>query len=319
LQPKNFKFGGGVAETVLHPVVLIVVLIVGVLILVGPRKRIIRAFVAAAILIPIDQVLVLGGLHFPMLRLLALFGIARLARERLFAKRRIFNGGINKIDLSLILFALSTSIAGVLLFQESGELIFQLGNLYTIFGVYFLLRFLLRDESDILCMVRTLAWSAAPIAIIMAWEAMTGHNPYAILGGALASDYATLAERAGRFRAQGCFAHSILAGTFGAILLPLFVLLRQSGKKNRFAASVGIVASAVITVASNSSTPMLAYAAGVLALHVADSELDAVNTVGYRQCSCVTPPGHERASLASHSQGRHFGRVLVRPPLSVGG
>jgi hypothetical protein len=266
LEPKNFKFGGGVADTVLHPAVLVVVLIVGVLILVGPRNKIIRAFVAAAILIPMDQVLVVFGLHFPMLRVLALFGIARLLREKLVKKRQILNGGVNKMDVAVILFAMSTAIAGVALFQEVGALIFQLGNIYTIFGIYFLLRFLLRDEQDTICMVRTLAWCAVLIAPVMTWEAVTGHNPYALLGGAQASNYATLAARAGRFRAQGCFSHSILAGTFGAIVLPLFVLLWQSGKKNRSIAVVAIIAAMVIIVASNSSTPMLACAAGILAL-----------------------------------------------------
>jgi hypothetical protein len=266
LQPKNFKFGGGVADTILNPAVLIVILIIGVLILVWPRKKIIGPFIAAALLIPMDQVLVLGGLHFPMLRLLALFGIARLVRERFVAKHRIFAGGINKIDLSLILFTLFTAIAGVLLFRESGELIYQIGNIYTVFGLYFLLRFLLRDESDVLRLVRTFVLCAIPIALVMTWEAVTGHNPYAVLGGARASVYAISEARSGRFRAQGSFGNSILAGTFGAILLPLSVLLWRSGKKNRIAAIAGIIAATVITAASNSSTPMLAYAAGVAAL-----------------------------------------------------
>jgi hypothetical protein len=65
---------------------------------------------------------------------------------------------------------------------------------------------------------------------------------------------------------MGCFAHSILAGTFGATILPLFVLLWQQGSKNRLIAIVGMVSATVITLASNSSTPVLAYAGGVLAL-----------------------------------------------------
>src|SRR5208282_1080478 len=98
------------------------------------------------------------------------------------------------------------------------------------------------------------------------WEMATGHNPYAVLEGAQASFYDTLMQRADRFRATGCFAHPILAGTFGAILIPLFVLLWREGRKNRTLALVGIVSATVITVTSNSSTPVLAYAAGVLAL-----------------------------------------------------
>jgi hypothetical protein len=75
-----------------------------------------------------------------------------------------------------------------------------------------------------------------------------------------------VAARDDRFRAQGPFGHSILAGVFGAILLPLFVLLWQRGSKNRWIAALGMVSATVITLTSNSSTPVLAYAGGVLAL-----------------------------------------------------
>src|ERR1700675_4884320 len=130
-----------------------------------------------------------------------------------------------------------------------GALIYQLGTMYTIFGVYFLLRFIVRDERDVIRIFRTLAYVAAVVAIVMTWEIITGHNPYALLAGAKAGAYANVTERAGRFRATGCFVHPILAGTFGAILLPLFVLLWQSGKKNRAIAAVGIVSATVITLA----------------------------------------------------------------------
>jgi len=260
------RFGGGVSETVLNPVVLLLVLVVGVLVLVRPRSNIIGPLIAAFILIPMDQVLLIGGLHFPMLRFLALFGIARLIREKLSSGCEIFSGGVNKIDVAVISFAIVTALAGVLLFRESGALIYQLGNVYTIFGVYFLLRYLIRDKGDVIRAFRTLAYVAAVVAMVMTWETATGHNPYALLGGAQAADYATVLVRADRFRAMGCFAHPILAGTFGAIILPLFVLLWQSGKRNRALAVVGMVAATVITLASNSSTPILAYAGGVLAL-----------------------------------------------------
>jgi hypothetical protein len=265
LQPKNFKFGGGVADSVVNPAVLVLVLIVGVLILVGSRHRIIRAFVAAAILIPTDQVVVVFGLHFPMLRVMALFGIVRLIRERL-AKHQVISGGINKIDIFVILLVVFTAIAGVLLFQEPAEVVFQFGNIYTAMGLYFLLRFLFRDERDVFIMIRTFAWCAIPIALVMTWEGVTGRNPYALLGGARASAYAIVEARAGRFRAQGCFANSILAGTFGAMTLPLFFLLWRTGKKSRLVGALGMAAATVITVASNSSTPMLALAAGIGAL-----------------------------------------------------
>ena len=266
MEPQNLRFGGGTAETVLNPIVLLMVLVVGALILFWPRAKAIAPFIAGSILIPIDQVLLVGGMHFPMLRVLALFGIARLIKDKASSKSQIFSGGINKIDVALILFAIFTAIAGVLLFQQSAALVFQLGNLYTTFGIYFLLRFLIRTEEDILVMVRALAYVACLIAVVMASEVVTGHNPYAYLGGARAAAYANLVARDDRFRAQAGFGHSILAGTFGAVLPPLFFLLWQCGKKNRPLAALGIVSATVITLTSNSSTPILAYGGGVLAL-----------------------------------------------------
>jgi len=264
--PDHLKFGGGVTETVLNPLVLLLVLIAGILICVWPRKKAIAVFLAAAILIPMDQVLLIGPAHFPMLRVLIFFGIIRIFKDRNSAKPQLFGGGINRIDIAFILLTVTTAVSGILLFQESGAAIYQLGNLYTDFGVYFLLRFLIRDDDDIVSTIRFLAFVTAAIACVMLYELGTGHNPYALLGGANAHAYATLMQREGKLRAIGCFSHPILAGTFGAVLIPVFVALWWKGKKYRKIAALGVVSATVMTVASNSSTPVLAYAAAVLAL-----------------------------------------------------
>ena len=264
--PLNLKFGGGVAETILNPVVLLAILIAGVLICFWPRRRVIAPFLFASILIPMDQVLVIGSLHFPMLRILILFAIIRIIKEKASSKARLFTGGINKIDIAVILLTSFVALNAVLLFQETGAAINGLGSLYTVFGVYFLFRFLIRDEKDVLYTIQTLAYIAAIVAVIMTYEVSTGHNPYALLGGARASNYASLVARGDRYRAQGPFGHSILAGTFGAVLLPLFVALWWKGKQYHKIAVLGMVSSTVMTIACNSSTPMLGYAAGVFAL-----------------------------------------------------
>ncbi len=264
--PQNFKFGGGVAETVLNPFVLVLIVAAGVLICVWPRKRAMVVFLIASLLVPMDQVLLIGPAHFPMLRLLVLFGIFRMMKDKLGTKLRVFSGGVNAIDVTVILLTVSIAVSGVVLFQVSGEVVNQMGALYTVFGVYFLLRFLIRDEDDVLRTIQTFAWITAVIAAIMVYEVSTGHNPYALLGGARAAVFASLTARGERFRAQGPFAHSILAGTFGAILLPLFIALLWKGKKYRTVAGIGIVSATVMTLACNSSTPILGYAAGVLSL-----------------------------------------------------
>jgi len=264
--PAHLKFGGGVSESIFNPLVLAVVLVAGILICVWPRHKALAAFLAAAILIPVDQVLLLGGMHFPMLRVLLLFGFVRMLKEKFYSKRRVFSGGMNKIDAAVILLSLVTAINAVLLFPEMASAINQAGILFTVFGIYFLLRSLIREEQDITHAIRTLAGIAAIVAAIMTYEFATGHNPYALLGGARASFYANLVQRDDRFRAQAGFSHSLLAGTFGAVLMPLFLALWWKGKEHRAIVALGIVSSTLIMLTANGSTPVLAYAAGVLGL-----------------------------------------------------
>jgi len=101
----------------------------------------------------------------------------------------------------------------------------------------------------------------------MSYEQATGTNPYyAYLGGAHASWYSSLLERGDRFRAVGCFGHPILAGTFGAISLPLFAGLGWRYKKYRWIALMGIASAAIIAWAADSSTPVLGLVGGLIAL-----------------------------------------------------
>ena len=141
MEPQHLRFGGGVGETVLNPVIFALVFVAGVLICLLPRRKAMVPFLVASILVPLDQVLLLGPMHFPMMRLLVVFGAIRILKDRNRKGFNVFSGGLNRIDLALILLTVFTAINGILLFRESGAVIFQLGNLYTTFGIYFLLRF----------------------------------------------------------------------------------------------------------------------------------------------------------------------------------
>ncbi|HEV7967670.1 MAG TPA: hypothetical protein VGP19_08875 [Candidatus Acidoferrales bacterium] len=265
--PDNIHFGGGVSQTVLNPLVLAVVLLAGLVICFAPRNRAIAAFLGAALLIPIDQVLLIGPFHFPMLRLLALFGLIRILWARLSGKETIFSGGMNGIDRVLIGLALFTAVDGVLLWGEMGEVIYQLGNLYTAFGCYFLLRFLIRDEEDVKRTLRVFAWVAAVVAVLMTYEVITGRNLfYSALGGARAAMFATVMDRDGHSRATGPFGHPNLAGTFGGFLFPLFIGLWWKEKKERKYAVVGMAATILIPCLTSSSTALFGLIGGVFAL-----------------------------------------------------
>jgi hypothetical protein len=211
-------------------------------------------------------VLLLGGLHFPMQRILVAFGLIGILRRKSHSSSSLFSRGVNRIDIAVISMTVLIAINAVMLWQESGALTNQLGEFYTVFGTYFFLRFFIRDQEDIELTIRLLVFIAVTIALIMAYEQFRGWNPYALLGGARASFYASAMSRDGRFRAVACFAHPILAGTFGAIVLPLFVGLWWTDRKQRSISLIGMFSATVMIIASNSSTPITAYVAGVVGL-----------------------------------------------------
>lgn len=265
--PQNLRFGGGVASTILNPVVIVILCVTCALMLLLPRKKVIVPFLLAAILIPFDQILVVGGLHFPLLRVLILAGMVRIFIIKGAGGWKIFSGGFNKIDVAVILLSVTTALAGVLLFHSAQGFIFQSGLLYTALGTYFLLRCLIRDRGDLVRAVRVLAFIVLALSAVMVVEHLTrGWNPYALLKGANASVFANEMIRRGRVRATGSFSQPILAGTFGALAMGLFAALWVSDEKQRRVAMAGMFGATIMTVASSSSTPVIAYAAGVGAL-----------------------------------------------------
>ncbi len=264
--PDNLRFGGGPNTTFLHPAVALAVLIAGLLMVFLPRRKAAIPFLFAAVLLPADQVLLLGGLHFPMIRALLLFGFVRLIKARFFEHTRILRNGVNRLDLAVILLSVVAALNALLLWQQSQALVAQFGELFTVFGAYFFLRYAIREKEDAIVVIRTLAGVAAIAGTLMVYEQATGSNPYASLGGARAAVYAVGIERDGHVRAMASFAHPILAGTFGAVLIPLFVGLWLSERKYFATVLIGVIGASAMTLACNSSTPLLGYIAGALAL-----------------------------------------------------
>jgi hypothetical protein len=94
-----------------------------------------------------------------------------------------------------------------------------------------------------------------PLAFLFVLELTTGKNPFYLLGGVPLFPEI----RNGRLRCQGPFMHSILAGTFGATSLPLFVGLWAQTEVKRILATGAILATSIIVYCSASSGPFLAY------------------------------------------------------------
>ncbi len=268
MHPDNLNFGGGVAQTILSPIVIIAVFVVGYLICFGSSRRAMVGLLTAAIMIPIDQVLVVAGVHFPMLRVLIVFGIVRILKEKA-RGNNVFSGGFNWLDKCFLALSIISTIDGILLWQNSGAVIFQIGNLYSAIGAFTMLRFFIRDEEDVRLALRTLACICLAVGLLMVSEQLTGKNfYYGFLGGARAGEYGKALEvRDGRLRATGVFAHPILAGTFGDFCIPLFVALWWRGdKSDRKFAIFGILGAIVMPFAANSSTALFGFIAAIIGL-----------------------------------------------------
>jgi hypothetical protein len=197
----------------------------------------------------LGQALVIGGLHFPLMRILILFGLARII-----LRRELSGITPNAIDGVLIAWVLASSFLYVLFDGTNVPVTGRLGYAYNAVGMYVLVRASVRTLDDIVLVVTACAVFIIPLAVLFVVENVTGRSPFAAFGGVpLVSEI-----RNGRVRCQGPFGHPILAGTFGATAMPLFVGLWVYSKGKRFLATFAIVSATTIVVTSGSSGPVIA-------------------------------------------------------------
>ena len=226
-----------------------------------PRKYVIIPFLLSTFLIPREEQVVVGGVHFFVLRIIIIFAWLRLVILKLSLPRGLFQGRLGVFDKVFSVWALYRAFAFVAVFHfQSGAIVNQAGGLLDAFGTYFLLRYLIRDDEDILRVLKVFAVIAAVAAPCMLVEKLRGVNPFGYLGGPFLPEV-----REGAIRAQGPFAHAILAGSFGATLIPLFIWLWKTGTANRLSL-VGLASATVMTLTSASSTPLMAFGACLLGI-----------------------------------------------------
>jgi len=261
MEPKNLRLGGGLTETMLHPVVLVAMLITIALMLFLPRKYAVVPLLFFGLLTPHGQEVFVGGVHLFAFRIVILVAWIRMCGTKLSSQSKSLVGQWTSIDTAFTCWAIIRVFAFMLLYGPADATINQLGFLWDVFGGYFLLRYLIQDEEDVLRTVKTLAAITGILAICILNEKFRGQNIFGYLGGVpIVPDV-----RDGAIRPQGPFGHPLLAGTFGATLLPLFVWLWIS-RKAKALGLVGLISSTIVTIASASSTPLMAYVAGIMGI-----------------------------------------------------
>jgi hypothetical protein len=198
------------------------------------------------------------GVSFTTCKLVILAGLMRAIAER-----RFFWEIRNPLDATIGIwaaFALLSSLAHSP--EDHNPLTIRLSLIYDIAGTYLYARSFIKNISEFLFFIKCLLISLVPLAISMVFEKITGKNfSWFIVFGTLAES----ATRSGRVRAGGPFAHSILAGTVGAISLLLFLPLRKS---HRTEFLLGCVLCLIIVYCSSSSGPIMSLLAGLFAVGI---------------------------------------------------
>ncbi len=202
----------------------------------------------------LGQGIELGPFSFPVIRILIAVGFLRVV----FRGERLA-GPVNGLDGLMLLWAL-WALGNSLFHQDaSATLVNRMGLVYNGCGIYFLLRVFCRSIDDIVNVCRIIAILLIPVSVAMLSEQTTGRNVFSALGGV--GEFSEI--RDGVIRAQGPFAHPILAGSVGATSLPLMFAMWRT---HRMASIAGMGACVSIVYASASSGPILSALFAVAAL-----------------------------------------------------
>jgi hypothetical protein len=219
-----------------------------------PRRWAALPLLAGALHVPFGLGAVIGPFHVYVIRLLLVAALLRLM-----VRREGLDGRLHALDAAMLVWATWAVFASVFHDDVAAALKFDLGLVFNAGACYFVLRVLCPtlDDARRLCAMAVLLM--VPVAIEMTIEQLGARNLYSVFGDTV--DVPQM--RGGRMRAQGPFAHAILAGTVGAVWLPLAFALWSS---HRRIALVGVVACVAMILASASSGPVIGALAGVAAL-----------------------------------------------------
>jgi hypothetical protein len=239
--------------------VLVALILACLLILLLPRKSLYLPFLLGAFLIPFGEVIVVGGIHFLTPRILILVVLIKMATSIGSSKNPVLPGGFNSVDTCVVLWALAYAVTFIIQYAEFGAVINRFGFLLDALGGYFVVRYLIQDMDDVQRIIKLFAVVAVIMAFCMVGEQLTHRNVFGFIGG----ERLIPELRADRTRSQAAFHHPLLAGAFGATLVPLLIGIWKDSKK---IAIVGLIAALTMAVTSAESTSILTLAAGIGAL-----------------------------------------------------
>lgn len=242
-------------ETTVHPLGLVAVAVLGLSLLLLPRRWSVIPMLMIACFVSSAQRIVIAGCDFDFLRIMVLFGMMRLI-----LRRDYLGFEWRTLDITIVLWVLSWMFFFTFRIGTFSALINRLGVGFDAFGMYFLFRCLVRHWRDLEGIILGAIMIGVLVAVFFLIENRTGRNIFAVFGGVKGI---TLI-RDGRLRCQGAFSHAILAGCFWASLIPLITAIWWKSPKDRIWAVSGIAASAIIVICCASSTPVMGVIAAMI-------------------------------------------------------
>jgi len=259
MEPTHLRFGGGATETILSSIVAVWMFIAIILILTLPRRSVISCFLVSCLCIPVAQVVVVGGIHFTVLRILIIAGLVRSASESGSSSRGRFPGGFNGIDQMVAFWTVAQLTVLSLQWMDTQAFIHNLGDFIDALGGYLVVRFLIVDREAIRRAVSALAVICAIQGVCMTFEHFAHVNVFGYMGGNVG-----ITIRDGKIRSEGVMG-CLYAGAFAGATIPLFLWLWKEGK-SRAIAYAGIIGAIAMVFTSNSSTSLLALAGSILGI-----------------------------------------------------
>jgi hypothetical protein len=171
---------------------------------------------------------------------------------------------------------------------------------------------LVQNLLDVENLIKAIACVLLLVAVEMIQEHFTKSNLFSIFGGV--PEMAWI--RDGKLRSQGPFSHPILAGSVGAVCLPLMIGLYRLNKRASF---VGTIACVGMVFASSSSGPLMSLMVSIFALilwrwRYFTGQMRIAIVVAYMLLSLMmTDPAYyiiARIDLTGSSTGWHRAKLI---------
>jgi len=241
--------------TNVHPIAMAFMVCTAALAFAPKRSTVILGVLLVCVFMPMDQRIVIGGLDFNMLRLFMV-----VAWMRVLVRGEYRGWSFGRLDRLLVFWVLFGSLFYVLRVGPSA-VANRLGVSFDVLTGYFLIRSLVRTRVEVLAFWRYLAWIVLVLSPLFLYESTAQYNVFGIFDY---TGFRGVVVRDGIVRAQGPLAHPILAGTFGSVVMPVFVGAFLGERKQRILFGLACVGATIITVSSGSSGPVMAWLIGIL-------------------------------------------------------